>query len=604
MSWKPYGVSFMVAAFLACTAIPVAVAEENAAGHFQRGFYLQSHENDTAGAIAAYEKALADRDVSEALRDEATQRLAQCREDLQTSDLAQLMPPDALAYVEISQPGQHVAQLAHLLGLLRNQATTQNSDHPGGMPLGDEIFLPDNLALSPALVAELEKVRGVAAAVTSFDPHGPPQGVVVLHPGDSDLIRGLIETGIQFLPPGKPIDGFQTYRVENEFWIAVTHRLLIASPSRNEVAASIARLNNADADSLANDIRFVRLQDERQDSLAFVYVAGQSVVQALEQQVHGKEAAIARTVLDFDHLQNLSASLRTTDTNLELQIKLNLDEGHRNIFYGLVQTSCITQDSLQYVPAGSAAVAVLGLNPADRSPKGSATPLRAFSLMDIGRELFGNIVEASLFVLPARVENQQRLPVPEIGLVLAVRDPEKSEALWNQLLTLPAMLGAPAVSAPRDITVEGQAARQFQFPDAPPIVLAKLTGGGIVAGTPGAVTAAIATQSTGQTIAADPILRPSIETLTPCSSKALFVHVARVLEVVASVDPRAARDLAPVQPLVGDLTVMVVTDEAPNTLTVRAKVGGLPNVPNIVKQLVQAGQAPRRGIAVVQSRPE
>ena len=224
--------------------------------------------------------------------------------------------------------------------------------------------------------------------------------------------------------------------------------------------------------------------------------------------------------------------------------------------------------------------------------------------MDIGRELFGNIVEASLFVLPARVENQQRPPVPEIGLVLAVRDPEKSEALWNQLLTLPAMLGAPAVSAPRDITVEGQAARQFQFPDAPPIVLAKLEGGGIVAGTPGAVTAAIAAQSTGQTVATDPILRPSIETLTPCSSKAVFVHAARVLEVVASVDPRAARDLAQIRPLVGDLTVLVVTDEAPNALTVRAKIGGLPNVPDIVKQVVRAGQARRRGMTVVQSPTE
>ena len=57
--------------------------------------------------------------------------------------------------------------------------------------------------------------------------------------------------------------------------------------------------------------------------------------------------------------------------------------------------------------------------------------------MDLGRELFGNIVEASAFVLPASASQPGGPPIPEVGIVLAVRQPEKSEALWNQLLTLP-----------------------------------------------------------------------------------------------------------------------------------------------------------------------
>ena len=56
--------------------------------------------------------------------------------------------------------------------------------------------------------------------------------------------------------------------------------------------------------------------------------------------------------------------------------------------------------------------------------------------------------------------------------------------------------------------------------------------------------------------------------------------------------------------MVGDLNVLVVSDEAPNALTVRAEISGLPNVPQIVKQVVQAGQGNRRRMTVVHSRPQ
>jgi hypothetical protein len=585
----------------AATAVTLAATDESGQDHFQRGYYLQNHAHDAAGAIAAYEKALSAPGMSESLRAAATVRLQQCREDLHAADLAQLMPADALAYAEIGQLGQNLERLARLLGLLRDPATIHDADPPSGVSLGDSAFLPDDLALSPALMAELEKVRGVAAAVTSVDPPGPPQGVVVIHPGDSDLLRGLIETGIQFLPPGEPVEDYPTYRVENELWVALTHRLVILSPSRDEIVASIARLHDPAAESLANETGFARLNDQRRDALAFAYVAGPSIVQALDRQTPSRETAMARAVLDLDHLRNVSATLRATETNVQLQLKLNLDQGHRNLLYGLVQTSSITRDSLQWVPSGSAAVAVLGLNPPAPAPARSDSATLPFSLMDIGRELFSNIVEASLFVLPERVENQSRPPLPEIGLVLAVRDANQSEALWNQLLSLPALLGAPQVSMPRDVTIEGQPARQIQLPEAPPLLLMKREGGAIVVGTPGAVSAVVATTSASQSIASDARFQSAIETLTPFSSKAIFVDAARVLEAVTAVEPHAARDLAVVQPLVGELAVMVVTDEAPNSLTLRAEVSGLPDVPEIVKQIARNGQFGRRQLSVTQT---
>ena len=126
------------------------------------------------------------------------------------------MPAEALVYVEISHPGQHSSHLAKLLGLIRRPQSSPNGGAPSGVILRSGIFLPDDLALSPALVTELEKVQGFAVAVTSIDACGTPSGVAVVHLGDSDLLRGLFETGIQFVEPGEPIEGLRTYCVDRK----------------------------------------------------------------------------------------------------------------------------------------------------------------------------------------------------------------------------------------------------------------------------------------------------------------------------------------------------------------------------------------------------
>ena len=79
-------------------------------------------------------------------------------------------------------------------------------------------------------------------------------GVLVIHPGDSDLVRGLLETGVQLIEPAEPIANFKTYRFKNgprQIWITVTARLLIAGTERDAVAATVERLGNREAASLA-----------------------------------------------------------------------------------------------------------------------------------------------------------------------------------------------------------------------------------------------------------------------------------------------------------------------------------------------------------------
>lgn len=586
----------------ALVAAPRAIAQEPpAAPSFERGFYLQQHEGDLQAAAAAYEQTLADEALPAELRREAERRLAECREDLAAADLARLMPENALVFAELSRPGDHLAKLASMAGLVRMPG--QIEPQPGApaageaMRLGPGVAFPRDFAISPALFDSLKQVRGAAAAMTALPRHGPPGGLVVIHPGDASLLRGIVETAAQFLEPAESIAGHKTYRLgpggRDQAWLAVTTRLLVLSFDREQLAGALERLGASTSESLATQADFGRVQADRENSLLFVHVNGPRMRAAIK-ELHGAEPPQVNAVLDLDHLEGLTAALRTTQDNVNLEVKLTLTAGQRNLVYSLIRTAPLSQRSLAHVPQGAALVALLGLNPTGPaieagSPSASDAAPQAVAAMDLGRELFGNLEELAFFVAPA-----EQPGLPQLGVVLAVRDAAKSEALWGQLLALPALF-APQLQPPRDVTIEGRAGKQYLLPDAPPLALVRLEGSAIVGGTESAVAAAVRT-SEGNRLTDDPQFRPLLGSLTPDSSKALLVHVGRMLKVAGGVDRGSdGPKLAKVGALLDRLAVVVVTHEGPTELVLKAAVSGLPNVPKLVEALA----APRAGRAEV-----
>src|SRR5688500_17387150 len=96
----------LVAVFLVLPSVATGQAAP-AEQQFKEGYFLQTHEHDFAAAAAAYQKVVADANAPAALRAEAQARLGQCQEEQVATDLAGLMPPEAVAYLEISRPGKH-----------------------------------------------------------------------------------------------------------------------------------------------------------------------------------------------------------------------------------------------------------------------------------------------------------------------------------------------------------------------------------------------------------------------------------------------------------------------------------------------------------------
>jgi hypothetical protein len=582
----------LVAALL--TRPSIAAADE-AQARFNEGYFQQTHEHNYAAAAAAYEKVAADQSAPQALRAEAKTRLAQCREEQTATDLAQLMPANSVLYFELNRPGKHIAKVLEQLGLVQRTAAPATASAQTATPLPGGLAVPGNISISPALVRELEKVRGAAVAITGVEPNGKPTGVAVIHPGEFDLPRGLIESGLQVLPPGEPIAGFKVYQFEGQVWIAATERLFIVSDSREQIAQAVARLQNQQGDSLAKEPQFSKLTTDRESALAFLYVNGRRAMEVAGPHLRGQEAMMARMLLDLEHLESVSASLGTSDKGIHAHAKVVLADGHRNLAYGMVRTAPVTKSSLAHVPAGAAAVAVLGLNPATQTSEKAGAQPPSLTAMDIGREVFANVEEISVFVLPPERTDSAR-EIPEVGVIAAVKDPAKSEALWDQLLSLAAMFGPQVAQPPREIELDGRKGKEYQFNGAPPIVVVRVGDRAMAAGTHGAVSAAIRAAG-AQAITGDPQFKPLLDGLKPDSSKAVLVHAGRVIGIAASQMPRERDEARQIAALIGDLRLMVVTNEQPNELSVQAAASGLPNL-NAIIQAALAAHQQRRGAPV------
>jgi hypothetical protein len=322
----------------------------------------------------------------------------------------------------------------------------------------------------------------------------------------------------------------------------------------------------------------------------FAYGNGPKLVAQLAGHLTGQEAQIVRTVLDLDHLKAVSAALRTSDKGIHMEAKVQLAADHHSLVYGLIRTTPLTKRSMAHVPSGVAALALLGMNPP--APPVSGTPgAQHLTAMDIGRELFGNIEEIALFLMPSTAQSSAGA-MPDVGAVIAVSDAVKSEALWNQILSLVSIAAPAAAQTAAEVTVGDYRGREYRFPDVPPITIVRLKDRAIVVGTRGAVAAAIAAGTTEKSIARDPAFGSLISSLTPSASKAVLVHVGRLLPIAAAFDGhRQDPTLAKLGTLMSDLTVSLMTDEQPTEFSMHLHISGLPEIHKVVRALSES--APR-----------
>lgn len=559
------------AATIAVLFAPIAKAQ-NVDADLAQGFYLEQQRHDPAAAAKYFERVLKKDGISNDDARVARRHLAACQEAESVQDLARLMPVDAIFYAEVREPGEHLEQVADFLGLVTDEVSGGDSNAKR-VRIDGPISLPVDFHISPALFDGLSDIRGVAAAVTGID-HDGPLGVVVIDAGGSDLVRGLVETGIQLLEPEATIEGYKTYNIEDEVWLTMTHRTLILSRSMKEIEKVLTQMANRSSTGLAGDPVFRQAREQSSDPLGFAFIGGDTLRKIVLEQAGREEAMIANAMFDLPNLQYVSAALNTANEKLTIDARAQMSAGHNSLAYGLIRTSPISGESYHKLPSSSAAFAMFGLN--DAGLTAGPAP-RMMSALDVGRELFANIQEVAAFALPTMVESSDS-PLPNVGVVITAADVARSEALWNQLLSLPSRIGIPDVEEPVQLTINGHEASRFQLPDAPPIIICRGSDRHLVVGTEGAVRASL-----GEDVGvAEHAVSPSSE--SP-AHKAIQVDVDRALQLAATMNPNDADEINQVRQVVEDLTVSLSTHEEEDSLQIHGEVSGFPKIRNLLEQV-------------------
>ncbi len=453
---------------LGCAAAMAGAEEPEAV--FHKAYYLETEQKNLPEAIRLYEQVAKSPAAPAEIVKRAEKRLAALKERLRASDLTWLVPPDILAYVEVRSPSGHLGRLLEMAGFLGGKAPA------GAEPSGQN---RPPVLVSPRLIETLAEIDGAALAITDFDPRSPPRGVFILHSGRSDLVQGLIETALSGaalsaeLRPTEPVGGHPAY--ESPLGIVVTTEELVIAANPRDLAVDVIRRLHEDAvPSLGTQPAFGEMKARRADSLVFAFVNGPRAVELGRQSASRdgrlpKEYLLLQAVADVESLEWASLAIGTREDGLAAHLSLRLREGNHSFAYHFLRTPPAGREALGAVPAGAAAALALGLGepgegelPARGEPRLSP----AVTGLDLGREIFANVNAVLAYALPpAGGAEPKAAPIPDAGLIFLVKDPSRSEALWKELLRIPATIFKAEPQPVRREEIEGQEVQVYAFPE-------------------------------------------------------------------------------------------------------------------------------------------
>lgn len=546
---------------------------------FYKAYYLETERGDPAGAIELYEQALSRKDLSRELRDNARHRLAICREDVVSSDFARLMPPETFAYVELGPVGNQVKSLLGQLGLM-----VEGGSGEGG-----------KLAVHQALVDELLGFRGAAVGITgiNFDEE-EPEGVLVIHPGNLEVIRAALKTALPVGGiPQEPIGGFATFDIEGEVLVTLTHRLLVVADNRAHIEGVVSRLQGIKKDSLATQPAIEAVANSRGRSLLSFFVRTEPIRPMIESLIKQEgmrdpEFAMVDAMLDLRSIRTLAGHVGVSDDGLEAQVALHLDEGHRNLVYNLIRTNPVDGKTLKSIPGGAAALAVVGLSgfqPNDRGHDEATADV--VTGLDLGREIFANVAGIGLYVLPKSDGRSGSGPIPNVGATITVNDPAASEAIWRQLLGLASLASGAGTPEGVSETIDSVDVTRYSFTDGPVVRFASIENTILVGLTREAMAKAIDTQRGGDSILADQAFAGVLSSLTDDCTKAVMIHPGRMFAVLSPMmDSDERAEIEPFLPLLADTVASFTVDHGEARLGVSLRVDGLPEVSGVLDQLI------------------
>jgi hypothetical protein len=369
---------------------------------------------------------------------EIVQKAQLALDDLMDFDPAALMPPGTLIYVELGSPGRQVETILNMLkgtpyenpiAAIYNQAQagSQNTQKTPGDIIG--------ALLNPSMMAEFKKIRGSAIGVTGVAQNNPPM-IMVLYPGKSDALRGLIMMGLNMAgAPGEPIEGMQTINIQNAAGVAYDDRVILIAQPAEQLKWCVRQYKGlASEPTLASsNPSFAKINKKaRHDNLMTAWVnvdeAYSKVLQLFPAGQIPKQMLLVDAIADFNHIDYITMTNSIEQDGFADTTEIVFKDGHHCLAYDLIRTPNINKAALSAVPSSAVALATFALSADNDNQAGAIRgQIKNASGLDIGREIFANIEQVTVFAMPAKAPGAF-FPA-SIGLAITSHNPQQTRQI-------------------------------------------------------------------------------------------------------------------------------------------------------------------------------
>jgi len=582
-----FATSLVGLALASAFLVPVRASQDDAQDAYSRAYTLEHEARAYEDALRIYERIAADGAADAQLRERARRRARAVAEEIASADFAEIMPGNAFLYLEVNRPGAQLSALLDQLGLL------------GGW---DRLLEEGarSFAISPELIDGLVGFRGAALAVTGVPlGNGPPSGVLVVHPGDHGIARGMLETALPAAGLAvEPIEGQPTWRVEEQAFVTLSARMLVASTSREEIAGVLRRLRGDREDSLANSPAMRANLALRRDDCVYICLNAEPIRPLVTgllgmASAGNPQLAAAAALLDVQSFESVVVRAGVDADGISVDTVLRLQDGHRNLAFNLLRPAPIDREILRTIPAGAAGFVTASLNergPAIAPLHTNANDEPVITGMDLGREVFANLVGVSLFALPP--DGDAAGTLPDVAVVISANDPQRSRAIWNLALGLASLASGGVSLEPGQVEIAEHPAEKYVAAGGIPIYLVQHESELLISPSENAIARALKARDDGNSVLQDPAFAEELARLGEGTTGLAMLHLGRLTRVGTPYLPAEERaELAPFAGIVSNTTVAISNRHSANEMGFHLALRGLPKVDGLVAQLLQQRQS-------------
>jgi hypothetical protein len=529
---------------------------------------------------------------------------------LGNADPASLMPPETLFYAEIGSPGR---QVETILNMLKGTALENPFAALGGNSMPQGAGPPANFIaglLNPGMMAEFKKIQGIGIGITGIPGEEEPPAVIVLFPGKSDALKGLLQMALTMAgKPIKSLEGMQTVALPEGGCAVYDDTVVILTTQKayatGQLAWSVKQYKGLiNEPTLASSNKsFTKVSKKaRQENLLTVWMDTDRLFAGLKKVL--PEGDLPQQIRMMDNTVNLGnvddilAFFSLEKTGIAVEANVAFKDGQNSLAYNIFRTPNLSKTGLEAVPAGAIGLISLAIGEAGSAQaQVLSQKIQEATRLDIGGDIFSNIEQITLFVLPsdsgAARTNMDIPPIAtSIGLAIKSRDPEQTRQILAKLLAAANLLPAESSAGPTEPVngryeiplIEGQ--RIYCYMDQ----AGKTT---VIAMAPSVIDSSLSAIQNRQSVLAAGNLQEPLSKISSNTCKLFLFNVGGIVRTIKA-NSEAPDELNQIFDLLATSTdatfLQLRTDEQNNNLNIRTDVIGLPPINEIFVPIMQLAQ--------------